>query len=111
MKRLLTPTIAPVLSAALATMAADSVAADKEWQLMSRHGACADFSSLKRVFPDLGTVSSPEAFVAFVKQKGLKVITRDIRAPVGKMVAVEVPERELALWFASQALCSSTFKP
>ncbi len=111
MKRLLTPTYSKTVATIVVAMATPSFASDAEWKLMSRHGECANFSSLTRVFPDMGTVSDPEAFASFAKRKGLKVITREIAAPIGRMVAVEVPEKELALWFANRTLCASTVKP
>lgn len=91
-----------------AAAAVSSNAAQEQWQLMSRHGECSDLSSLKRVFPDMGAIFTPEEFIAFVKRKGLKVTTRDLEVPVGRLRAIEVPERELAMWFADRSLCSST---
>lgn len=103
---------ARVTVAAVIAAAASSIEAQEQWLLMSRHGECVSISSLKRVFPDMEAVSTPEAFIAFVKRKGLRVTIREFEVPVGQLRGVEVPQKELALWFANRPLCSfSVVKP
>jgi hypothetical protein len=60
---------------------------------------------LERKFPDLGNVSSPDAFVAFVRGKGLQVTANSMQLPSGKMQEVSVPEKDLALLFVTEEVC------
>lgn len=80
------------------------IAADS-WHLMSRHGDCFPIKSLERKFADLGNVSDPDAFVAFVKAKGFEVSTRTISFRGRKAVEVLVPGKELSLVFVTQEIC------
>ena len=73
---------------------------------MARHGECAPVSSLSRKFPDLGPVSTPEGFVAFVRSKGLKVAVQSSALQGVSVQEVSVPERELSLVFVPAKLCS-----
>lgn len=80
------------------------VAADS-WHLMSRHGDCFPIRSLERKFADLGNVSDPDAFVAFVKAKGLDVSSRTISLQGRKAVEVLVPGKDLSLVFVTPESC------
>jgi hypothetical protein len=79
-------------------------AADK-WFLLARHGECFPIRSLERKFPDLGNIADPESFMQFVRAKGLKVTSKAMPVQAGSAVEVHVPERELALVFATAELC------
>jgi hypothetical protein len=83
----------------------DALAQDK-WFLLARHGECLPVRSLARKFPDLGNVAAPESFMQFVRAKGLKVTSKAMPVQAGAAVEVHVPERELALVFATIELCS-----
>lgn len=90
----------------LAVLAAGPVQAVERWMLMARHGECAPVRSLERKFPDLGAVADPEAFVRFVRAKGLVATIAPVpTVPAGSAFEVRVPTHELALVFATQALC------
>jgi hypothetical protein len=80
-------------------------AADK-WFLLARHGECYPIRSLERKFPDIGGIAEPESFIKFVRAKGLKVDSKQISVKTGAAVEVLVPERELALVFATAQHCS-----
>ena len=81
------------------------LAADK-WFLMARHGECSPIRGLERKFPDIGNIAEPESFIRFVRAKGLAVSSRPIPVQAGAAVEVRVPEKELALVFATVELCS-----
>ena len=80
-------------------------AADK-WFLLARHGECFPIRSLERKFPDIGGIAEPESFIKFVRAKGLKVDSKQVPVKTGAAVEVLVPERELALVFATAHHCS-----
>lgn len=91
---------------ALAVLAAAPAPAAERWMLMARHGECAPVRSLERKFPDLGGVADPESFVRFVRAKGLVATIAPVpTVPAGSAFEVRVPSHELALVFATQALC------
>lgn len=90
--------------ALLGAVPAGVIAADS-WHLMSRHGDCFPIKSLERKFADLGNVSDPDAFVAFVKAKGLEVSSRSISLQGRKAVEVLVPGKELSLVFVTPESC------
>jgi hypothetical protein len=81
--------------------------AAQRWFLMSRHGDCFPISSLERKFPDIGNIAAPDAFVRFVRAKGLAVSTKPMPVASGAAVEVHVPGKELALAFVTAELCSS----
>lgn len=91
--------------AAVSLVPEDALAQD-EWFLLARHGECFPIRSLERKFPDLGDIAAPESFVQFVRAKGLKVTSKAMPVQAGSAVEVHVPERELALVFATKELCS-----
>ncbi len=72
---------------------------------MARHGECFEVEILKRKIPDLGDIKNPYAFIEFMRRKGYTVTFSDIGAIRGKMVKVEVPEKDLAPIFISPELC------
>ena len=86
-------------------MCQPALAADK-WFLVARHGECFPVRSLERKFPDLGSIADPESFIRFVRAKGLKVNSKTVPVQAGAAIEVLVPERELALVFATAELCS-----
>lgn len=94
----------PVAIALLGAVPPGAIAADS-WHLMSRHGDCFPIKSLDRKFPDLGSVSDPDAFVAFVKAKGFDVSSRTISFQGRKAVEVLVPGKELSLVFVTPESC------
>lgn len=96
--------LACVLAATQLAPAA-ALAADK-WFLLARHGECFPIRSLERKFPDLGNIATPESFMQFVRAKGLKVISKAMPVQGGSAMEVHVPERELALVFATAELCT-----
>ena len=81
-----------------------ALAADK-WFLLARHGECSPIRSLERKFPDIGNIAEPESFIKFVRAKGLTVSSKAMPVQAGAAVEVLVPERELALVFATVELC------
>ncbi len=81
-----------------------ALAADK-WFLMERHGGCFPVRVLERTFPDLGNINDPEAFIQFVRAKGLTVSAKPVSTPAGRAIEVHVPEKGLALLFATAELC------
>jgi hypothetical protein len=84
---------------------APALAADK-WFLLARHGECFPIRSLERKFPDLGNIAEPESFIQFVRAKGLKVTSKPMPVQAGSAVEVLVPEKELALVFATAEFCT-----
>jgi hypothetical protein len=82
-----------------------ALAADK-WFLLARHGECSPIRGLERKFPDIGNIADPESFIKFVRAKGLAVSYNAMPVQTGAAVEVRVPERELALVFATVELCS-----
>lgn len=93
-----------VAIALLGVVPTGSIAADS-WHLMSRHGDCFPIKSLERKFADLGNVSDPDAFAAFVKAKGLHVSSRTISFQGRNAVEVLVPSKELSLVFVTPESC------
>ncbi len=77
------------------------------WQLMARHGECAEISGLRRLFPDMENVTTPDAFAQFVAQKGMTAKIETMPVPVGKLRSVEISEKQLHLLFATHSLCLS----
>jgi hypothetical protein len=88
-------------------LVSQSAFAAERWFLMARHGECAPVRSLERKFPDLGNVADPESFIKFVRAKGLAVTSKAMPVPAGSAVEVRVPEKELALVFATAEVCSA----
>lgn len=98
-----------LIGAALFIFSRPSVSlASSEWFLMSRHGECAEFGSLKRKVPDLGDVRDPTAFVTLMRNKGHQVMVNEVPTPTGKAVEVKVPERELSLMFVTPEVCQQS---
>ena len=85
----------------------DSLAAS-DWFLMSRHGECAEIQSLKRKVQDLGDVRDPSAFIKLMRDKGYQVTVSEITTPIGNVVEVKVPERELSLIFVTPEVCQQS---
>jgi hypothetical protein len=81
-------------------------AAAQGWFLMARHGECSPVSVLSRTFPDIGGIADPDAFVRFVRAKGLAVTSRPFPVPAGSAMEVQVPEKSLSLVFVTAELCS-----
>jgi hypothetical protein len=75
------------------------------WFLMARHGECSPVSVLARTFPDIGGIADPDAFVKFVRAKGITVSTRPFPVPAGSAMEVLVPEKSLSLLFVTAELC------
>ena len=81
-------------------------AAAQGWFLMARHGECSPVSVLSRTFPDIGGIADPDAFVKFVRAKGLAVTSKPFPVPAGSAMEVQVPEKSLSLVFVTAELCS-----
>ena len=93
-----------VVIALMGAVPSGVIAADG-WHLMSRHGDCFPIKSLERKFADLGNISDPDAFVAFVKAKGFEVSSRTISFQGRTAVEVLVPGKELSLVFVTPESC------
>jgi hypothetical protein len=94
-----------VLAGVALQVAHSALGADK-WVLMGRHGECVPIRSLERKFADLGNVADPESFIRFVRARGLAVSSKAMPVQRGAAMEVHVPERGLALVFATSDLCS-----
>lgn len=90
----------------LVQLSPPSARAADPWFLMARHGECSAIAGLARKFPDIGNVADPEAFVNFVRAKGLKVTSQAVAAPRGSAREVLVPEKELSLLFVTAEFCA-----
>lgn len=97
----------PVIAAAMTGLLLLSLPAfaAQRWFLMSRHGDCFPIRSLERKFPDIGNIAEPEAFIRFVRAKGLAVSSKPVPVAAGAAVEVHVPGKELALAFVTAELC------
>ena len=82
-------------------------AAAQNWFLMARHGECSPVSALARTFPDIGAIADPEAFIKFVRAKGLAVTSKPFPVPSGSAMEVLVPEKSLSLVFVTAELCKT----
>jgi hypothetical protein len=98
--------VAAALVAGELVVSQHALAADK-WFLLARHGECFPIRSMERKLPDLGNIADPEAFVKFIRAKGLKVDSKVMPVQTGRAVEVRVPEKELALVFVTADVCSS----
>jgi hypothetical protein len=96
----------PRLLASFLLLALPLQAAAQNWFLMARHGECSPVSVLARSFPDIGSVADPEAFIKFVRAKGLAVTSKPFPVPSGAAMEVLVPEKSLSLVFVTAELCS-----
>lgn len=101
----ITRTVAAV-SLALSSLRPSSALAEDAWFLMARHGECSPIAVLAREFPDMGPVAGPEAFVSFVRAKGLDVTFRVVPVQGGSAWEVRVPQKELSLMFVTAGVCS-----
>ena len=88
-------------------LAQPMLAAAQGWFLMARHGECSPVSVLARTFPDIGAIADPEAFVRFVRAKGLAVTSTPFPVPSGSAMEVLVPEKSLSLVFVTAELCKT----
>ena len=77
------------------------------WFLLSRHSECSPVRGLERKFADLGRVADPQAFIEFVRAKGLTVSSTALPARAGAAVQVLVPQKELELVFVTAELCGA----
>ena len=91
----------------LGCVAASQTAAAGEWFLMSRPGECVDINSLRSMIPDLGQSTGPQSFVEMMKQRGHKVSAEEVSGFHGEEITVRVPEKGLALTFATGKVCSN----
>ena len=97
-----------LLTAVLAAPAMPGPApAAAPWFLLSRHGECSPIRALRRKFPDLGPIAQPQAFIDFVRAKGLAVSSKALPVQAGAAVEVLVPEQDLALVFVTRELCAA----
>ena len=87
-------------------LALQSSQTSDKWFLLSRHGDCSPIRGLERKFPDMGNITEPQSFIRFVQAKGLRVKSKAMPVQAGAAVEVLVPERELALVFATVEVCS-----
>lgn len=101
----ITPSVLLVPFFAFWVLLPSASSADSPWFLMARHGECVDVQSLKRKVPDLGEVRDPYAFITLMRDKGLQVTVNETATPKGKVIEVNVPERELGLLFVTLDVC------
>jgi hypothetical protein len=98
--------------AALLCAAAGPLAAQPAWQLMARHGECAEIgTALRRKVPDIGNVGDPQAFLALMRSKGHAVSSEAMPGLDGRVVSVNVPALELSLLFATREFCKQAKPP
>ena len=88
--------------ALISTARADN---SEKWFLMSRHGECAEISSLQRKIPDMGNIDDPGSFIIFMEEKGHKVISNELKELKGNALQVSIPEKGLSLMFIKSYLC------
>ena len=74
------------------------------WYLMSRHGDCAEISTLARKLPDLPSLNSPASFSRYVQEQGHNVSEQPLNIPNGEAVQIDVPALSLNLIFVEE-LC------
>ncbi len=79
--------------------------AAESWFLWSRHGECAEVTSLKRKVPDLGAVRDPESFEKLMRDKGHQVTVKEVAMSQGRAVEILVPARELSVIFVTADVC------
>jgi hypothetical protein len=96
------------ISAGLGLIMSLSTQATERWFLMSRHGECAEVSTLKRKVPDLGGINDPDAFAMFMRHKGYTVTSTPVSVPKGKAQEVKVPHRDLFLMFVTSDICDGS---
>ena len=99
------PPAALTVLACLGFVTGPSVEAAPRWFLMSRHGECVELGTLKRKVPDLGGIDDPQAFAAFMRQKGHQVTSQEASVPAGRAYEVRVPDRDLFLMFVTSEMC------
>jgi hypothetical protein len=87
--------------------AVSHAAAVGEWFLMSRPGECVNINSLKSMIPDLGESTGPQSFIEMMKKRGHKVSAEEVTGFHGEEITVRVPEKGLALTFATGKVCSN----
>lgn len=87
----------------MAASAADS------WQLMSRHGECAEVEILRRKFPDMGEIETPDEFIKYLQEQGFSVETQTLD-PQGAAIEIKVAARDLGVIFVRSSLCEGMSK-
>ena len=90
----------------LGCAAASQATAAGEWFLMSSPGECIDINSLRSMIPDLGESKDPQSFIELMKKRGHKVSAEEVPGFHGNKITVRVPEKGLALTFATGKVCS-----
>ena len=80
-------------------------AESSEWYLMSRHGQCSEIKILERKVPDLGNVTSPDAFVNLMEDRGYDVAVNEMSELNGNAVQVNVPKKGLSVIFVKKLFC------
>ena len=82
----------------------------EKWFLMSRHGECAEITTLQRKIPDLSNITDPQTFIAFMEKKGHNVIVKDLYSNERKEIQgmffdVRIPSEGLSLLFVKGIIC------
>jgi len=77
---------------------------------MSRHGECAEITTLQRKIPDLSNITDPQTFIAFMEKKGHNVIVKDLysnerKEIQGMVFDVRIPSEGLSLLFVKGIIC------
>ena len=77
---------------------------------MSRHGECAEITTLQRKIPDLSNITDPQTFIAFMEKKGHNVIVKDLYSNERKEIQgmafdVKIPSEGLSLLFVKGIIC------
>jgi hypothetical protein len=66
-----------------------------------------EVQSLKRKVPDLSEIRDPSMFAKLMREKGYRVMVKEVSTSIGKAVEVSVPERELSLMFVTPEVCQT----
>jgi hypothetical protein len=73
---------------------------------MSRHGECTEIDDrVRRRIPELAEAPEPHGFVKLMRQKGHAATAAEMPVSKGRAVEVRVPDRNLAMVFATRELC------
>jgi hypothetical protein len=91
-----------VSTALISTASANN---SEKWFLMSRHGECVEIRSLQKKIPDLGNIEDPHSFTMFMKAKGHKIISNELKELQGTALQVSIPEKGLRLMFVKGSMC------
>jgi hypothetical protein len=78
-----------------------------KWFLMARHGECHPVRSLERKFPEFGSIDDPERLASAARARGMTVDMHPVATAQGRVIELRIPERGLALLFATGDACNA----